>query len=50
MAIKSHTSESDISEDIIEDKHEKHFSYTDLMDRSPNKLMRMEVNLASERR
>ena len=37
------------AEDVEEDTR-KRFSYTDQMDRAPNRLMIMEVNLNSERR
>ena len=54
ILIRSHISvsdSSDISEDVMEEsKRKKKFSFTDLMDSAPNKLMKMEINLASERR
>ena len=51
VLVRSHTSESDISEDINEERnYGNRTSYSDMMDRAPNKLMRMEINLASERR
>jgi hypothetical protein len=47
---RSHTEESDISEDVAEEPRSHKVNYTDRMDREPSKIMRMEVSLASERR
>ena len=50
ILIRSHTSESDISEEPDLQLPDRQPSFTDRMDRAPSKLMRMEINLASQRR
>jgi hypothetical protein len=50
--IREQTSESDISEDVneFEPRRVQNHTYIDQLDKNPLKSMRIEVNLASERR
>jgi hypothetical protein len=52
ILVRSYTSESDISSDIASEERQpkSRLNFTDTLDRAPSKLIRMEVNLGSERR
>lgn len=52
ILVRSYTSESDIYSDIASEERQpkSRLNFTDTLDRAPSKLIRMEVNLGSERR